>query len=48
MSDIDHALEEILLEDLLLEPPETESSVVRTEVLDDVPLAGNPVGQEIT
>jgi hypothetical protein len=32
----------------LLEPPETKSYVVRTEVPDDVPLAGNPVGQEIT
>jgi hypothetical protein len=48
MSTINHALEEIILEDLLLEPPETESSVVRTEVLDDVPLAGNPIRQEIT
>jgi hypothetical protein len=48
MSAIDHALEEIIPEDLLLEPPETESSVVRIEVPDDVPLAGNPVGQEIT
>jgi hypothetical protein len=28
MSAIDHALEEIIPEDLLLEPPETESSVV--------------------
>jgi hypothetical protein len=48
MSTIDHALEEIIPKDLLLEPPETESSVIRTEVPDDVPLAGNPVGQEIT
>jgi hypothetical protein len=48
MSAIDHALEEIIPEDLLLETPETESSVVRTEVQDDVPLAGNPIGQEIT
>jgi hypothetical protein len=31
-----------------LEPPKTESFVVRTEVPDDVPLAGNPVGQELT
>jgi hypothetical protein len=45
---IDHALEEIIPEDLLLEPLETESSVVRTEVPDDVPLVGNPVRQEIT
>jgi hypothetical protein len=45
---IDHALEEIIPEDLLSEPPEVESSVVRTEVPDDVLLAGNRVGQEIT
>jgi hypothetical protein len=44
MSAIDHALEEIIPEDLLLEPPETKSSVVRIEVPDDVPLAGNPIG----
>jgi hypothetical protein len=44
MSVIDHALEEIIPEDLLLEPPETKSSVVRIEVPDDVPLAGNPIG----
>jgi hypothetical protein len=31
-----------------LDPLETESSVIRTEVSDDVPLVGNPVGQEIT
>jgi hypothetical protein len=48
MSAIDHVLEEIIPENFLLEPPETESSIVRTEVPDDVPLAGNPVGQEIT
>jgi hypothetical protein len=48
MSATDHALEEIILEDLLLEPPETESSVARTEVPGDVPLADNLVGQEIT
>jgi hypothetical protein len=48
MSAIDHALEEMIPEDLLLEPPETESFVVRAEAPDDVPLAGNPVGQEIT
>jgi hypothetical protein len=48
MSTIDHALEEIILEDLLSEPLEVESSIVRLEVPDDVPLAGDPVGQEIT
>jgi hypothetical protein len=48
MSAIDHALEEIIPKDLLLEPPEVESSIVRLEVPDDVPLASNPIGQEIT
>jgi hypothetical protein len=48
MSAIYHALEEIIPEDLLLEPPKTKSSVICTEVPDDVPLAGNPVGQEVT
>ena len=48
MSAIDHALEEIIPEDLLLEPPETESSVVHTNVPDYVPLAGNLVMQELT
>jgi hypothetical protein len=48
MSAIDHSVEEIIPEDLLLEPPETESVVIRTEVPDDIPLASNPVGQEIT
>jgi hypothetical protein len=42
MAAIDHALEEIIPEDLLSEPPKAESSVVCTEVLNDVPLAGNP------
>jgi hypothetical protein len=31
-----------------LEPRETKSSVISTEVPDDIPLAGNPIGQEIT
>jgi hypothetical protein len=48
MSSIDHALEEIIPKDLLLDPPETEGAVIRTEVPDDIPLASNPVGQEIT
>jgi hypothetical protein len=48
MSATDHALEEIMYEDLLSEPPEVESSIVRSEVPDDVPLAGDPVGLEIT
>jgi hypothetical protein len=48
MSAIDHALEEIIPKDLLLEPPKTESDVTYTEVPDDIPLAINSVEQEIT
>jgi hypothetical protein len=48
MSAIDHALEEIIHENHLSEPPEVESSIVRSEIPDDVPLSGDPVGQEVT
>jgi hypothetical protein len=48
MSVIDHALEEIIPKDLLLELPKTESAAIRAEVPDDTPSASNPVGQEIT
>jgi hypothetical protein len=48
MSAIDHALEEIIPKHLLSEPPKVESSVIRLEVLDDVPLSSDPIGQEIT
>ena len=48
MSAFDHALEEIIPENLLLEPPEVDSSIVRSEVPDDVPLSCDPVGQEVT
>jgi hypothetical protein len=48
MSAIDHALEEIILEDLLLELPQTGTAGIRAEVLDDIPSASNLVGQEIT
>jgi hypothetical protein len=48
MSAIDHALEEIIPEDLLLELPETEGTVIRIEVPNDIPSASNPVRQEIT
>jgi hypothetical protein len=44
MSAIDHALEEIIPKGLLSEPPEVESSIIYSEVSDDVPLAGDPVG----
>jgi hypothetical protein len=47
MSAIDHALEEIIPEDLLSEPPEVESSVARAEVPDDIPLAAGPIEQEV-
>jgi hypothetical protein len=48
MSAIDHALEEIIPENLLSEPPEDESSIIRLEVPDDVPLLGDPLEQEVT
>jgi hypothetical protein len=48
MSAFDHALEEIIPENLLSEPPEVESSIVRSEVPDDVPLSCDPIGQEVT
>jgi hypothetical protein len=38
----------IIPEDLLLDLPEAEGAIVRTEVPDDIPLSSNPVGQEIT
>jgi hypothetical protein len=47
MSAIDHALEEIIPEDLLSELPETEGAIISTEVPDDTPSSSNPVGQEI-
>jgi hypothetical protein len=48
MSAFDHALEEIIPKNLLSEPPEVDSSIVRSEVPDDVPLPCDPVGQEVT
>lgn len=48
MSAIDHALEEIIPEDLLLEPPETESAAIRVEVPNETPSSSNPVVQQIT
>jgi hypothetical protein len=47
MSAFDHALEEIISEDLLSEPPEVDSSIVRSEVPDDVSLLCDPVGQDV-
>jgi hypothetical protein len=48
MSAFDHALEEIIPENLLSQPPEVDSSIIRSEVPDDVPLSCNPIGQEVT
>jgi hypothetical protein len=48
MSAIDHAPEEIIPEDFLLELPETESAAILAEVIDDTPSASNLVRQEIT
>jgi hypothetical protein len=47
MSAIDHALEEIIPEGLLLELPKTRSAGIRAEVPDDIPSGSNIVGQEI-
>jgi hypothetical protein len=48
MSDFDHALEEIIPENLLSEPPEVDSSIIHSEVPDDVPLSCDPIGQGAT
>jgi hypothetical protein len=47
MSAIDHALEEIIPKDLLLELPKAEGATIRIEVPDDIPSASNPVRQVI-
>jgi hypothetical protein len=44
MSAIDHALEEIVPKGLLSKPPEVKSSIICSEVPDDVPLDGDLVG----
>jgi hypothetical protein len=48
MSTIDHALEEIIPEGLLLELPETGGACIHAEVSDDIPSAGYLIWQEIT
>jgi hypothetical protein len=48
MSAFDHALEDIISVNPLSKPTEVKSSIVRSEVLVDVPLPCNPVGQEVT
>jgi hypothetical protein len=48
ISDFDHALEEIIPEKLLSEPPMVDNPIIRLEDPDDVPLSCDPVGQEAT
>jgi hypothetical protein len=48
MSTIDHALEEVILEVLLLEFSEPGSTDIRIEVPEDAPFASFLAGQEIT
>jgi hypothetical protein len=48
ISDFDQALEEIIPEDLLSEPPKADSPTICSEVPDDGLLPRNPTGQEIT
>jgi hypothetical protein len=48
ISDFDHALEEIIPENLLSEPPEVDNPIIRSEVPDDVLLPCDPAGQEVT
>jgi hypothetical protein len=48
ISDFDQALEEIIPEDLLSEPPEADSPIIYLEVPDDGLLHRDPAGQEIT
>jgi hypothetical protein len=48
ISDFDHALEEIIPENLLSEPPEVDNPIICLEVPDDVPLPCDPAEQEAT
>ena len=48
ISDFDQALEEIIPEDLLSEPPEADSPIIYSKVPDDGLLPRDPAGQEIT
>jgi hypothetical protein len=48
ISDFDQALEEIIPEDHLSEPPEADSPIICSEVPDDGLLLRDPTGQEIT
>jgi hypothetical protein len=48
ISDFDHALEEIIPKNLLLEPLEVENPIIYLKVPYDVPLSCDPTGQEVT
>jgi hypothetical protein len=48
ISDFDQALEEIIPENLLSEPPKVDNPIICSEVPDDVLLLHDPVGQEVT
>jgi hypothetical protein len=48
ISDFDQALEEIIPENLLLEPPETDNPIICSEAQDDGLLPCDPTGQEAT
>jgi hypothetical protein len=48
ISDFDHDLDKIIPENLFSEPPKVDSSIIRSEVPDDVPLPCDSVGQEAT
>jgi hypothetical protein len=48
ISDFDQALEQIILEDLLSEPPEADNPIICSEVPDNGLLLRDLTGQEIT
>lgn len=48
ISNFDHALEEIIPENLLSEPPKVDNPIICSEVPDYVLLPCDPVGQEVT
>jgi hypothetical protein len=48
ISDFDHALDEIIPENLLSEPPGVDNPVIYSEVPDDALLSCNPIGLEAT
>ena len=48
ISDFDQELEEVILEDILLEPPEAVNPTIYSEVPDDGLLPHDSAGQEVT